>query len=635
MAAMDVADSKLAVAGARESLAWYAIPVVAILASYAIVLTGGFVWDDYYLIVNSPLVSGGASLVKHFSQPFSNNPLVEARSFYRPLTTLSYALDHRLWASWAGGFHLTNLLLHTAFALLLVAACRRAGASRPLASLLATLFALSPRLSESVAWISGRTDIAAGIGALAALLLYQSGPGAWARRFLAGLALLLGLLCKEVALVGAVALIPLIWLQAKRPPRLLRLAVELLPIGMAIVTYALLRSWAMGTSHDEVLAPYREATQVLLLASNAVARYTWMVLDPFQPNLQIGDVLAPSLLLSGIGTALLIGAAFVLWRWRGRLAAHPWIGVAIVLGATSMGLVSHLVYLNLNVVAADRFLYLPLAALAIGLAGVGERLWQRHRTRALLGAAVLISVFGLTTADRARTWAAELQLWRQAVAKSSPEQALPRIELGAALMRRGRFNEALADLNQVPKSRKALAAVNIAICLDKLGHRAAAIKTVEALLSLEPRRASAHMNLMLLYARDRRFEAARSVGQQMLTDFADRIDIPPLVAGINQAISELERLPAGAANDPIEQRVRRASLYDQLGALPEAQSLWRAIAFDPGADPRLRLRGAAYVALFGHPDLARETLGQLSNEAFATAEMPALRAAFESRFDDG
>jgi tetratricopeptide (TPR) repeat protein len=603
------------------------------MAAYAVVATGGFVWDDFFLIVNSPLVTGQGSWGEHFSQPFSNNPLQEARSFYRPLITLSYWLDHRLWGGWPGGFHLTNLALHIAFALLLFSLCRRAGAGRPVAAWLSTLFALSPRLSESVAWISGRTDIAAGILALGAVLLFKTGRGARWRRILSGLLVLLGLLCKEVAVAAAVALALYAWLQASKPRSVVRWCFELLPIALAVMAYVLLRAAVMRRSPDTSVVSGRDLGTALVLTFEAIARYGWMIVDPFQPRIQIGDSNHPSIPIAAVGAASIAAAVLFLWRYRNRVSAYG--GGAIALGLVSIALVLPAMPLDLNVIAADRFLYLPLAALALFLAGPAERLWHRRRFHFVLGATVLMAAFAVSTSIRARRWAAEIPLWREAVAQSSTDQPLPRIELSAALMRRGRYAEALNSLEEVAGSRKRAIAVNVATCLDKLGHRDAAIGMVAWVVGLQPRRVNARVNLMLLHARAGRFDVAGRMGRLLLADFPYRSDIPLLVDQVDRTMADLQALPVEAASDTADLKARRATLYDHLGALPEALSLWRAVALDRSADVELRLRGAAYVALFGRPEIARETLGQLSEQPFAVAQMPALRAAFDGRFDDG
>jgi protein O-mannosyl-transferase len=629
---MGVGDSTVIPEDTPGSRLWYSVPVVAIVAAYAAVVTGGFVWDDYYLIVNSPLVTTELPLTKHFTEPFSNNPLLEARLFYRPLITLSYRVDHCIWSGWPGGFHLTNLLLHSLFALLLALICRRGGVSRPVAALLATLSCLMPRLTESVAWISGRTDIAAGLGVLAVILLWDSSPSARARRLLAGGILFLALLCKEIAVVVPMALlVPSITLR-HRENRLSRLLAQTLPLWLAVAAYLALRVWAMGRATSVVAQFQRPVGQVLLLAGNAVTYYAWMLLNPFQPKMQIGDADNPSPLLGGIGVLIVAIAAVAMWKWRDRLNGQVRLALALAVGAVAF--VSHIIPLNLNIIAADRFLYLPMAAIAIAVAKVVDGFWRRRQRPSLVVAVTLVALFATVTAHRARAWTAELRLWRQALAESTPGQPLPRIELASALMRRSRFREALVYLEQVPSSKQSLAAVNIATCLDKLGLRGQAIALVEAVVRTEPRRLSAQINLMLLYARALRFEEARAAARRLMAEFADNLEVPPLVRQMERTMADLEALPAESASEGIPRRVERATLYSQLGALPEALSRWQPIAFDAQVGVDLHLKAASYIAMFGPPELARDTLSRLDGHFLDSGDISALRALFDSRFDD-
>jgi tetratricopeptide (TPR) repeat protein len=446
-------------------------------------------------------------------------------------------------------------------------------------------------------------------------------------------ALLLALLCKEVAVSFAPALVVLAWVQGRKPRSVWRLLSDVLPIVAAVLVYVALRSAAMSRASEDATPVSRQTIRMFVLALDAIARYAWMFLDSLHPNVQIGDASDPSLLLAAIGLVLLVVAILSVWRWHARLT--PLQNGALVFGAVSMGLVLPLMPLDLNIIAADRFLYLPLAALAIGMVGPAERLWQRHRLKTLLGGSLVVVGFGLSTSARAHAWSSEILLWREAVEKSTPEQSLARNELASVLMRRGRYSEALAYLQQVPKSKATLVAVNVATCLDKLGHRAVAIQNIEDLVRLEPRRKSARINLMLLYAQDQRFEAARAVGKRLLAEFKGHADVPAVFEQIDQVISEFEALSPEIEGEPVELRARRAVLFGRIGALPEAQARWGAIVFDSTADSVLRLKGASYLTLFGHPDIARQVIQRLSSEGFAVAQLPAFRAALEARFDEG
>jgi len=615
---------------------WWVLPIVGVLASYASVLTAGFVWDDYDLIVESPLITGHSSIAAHFSQPFWSNALVTSRSFYRPLISLSYSLDYRLWGAWAGGFHLTNVLLHLACTLLVAALCVRAGAGRPVACLLATAFALFPRLTESVAWVSGRTDPAAALGVLAAMLLYEPNDKNWHRNALAGACLLAALLCKEVALAGAMGLVLAAWFSTPQPRRPSRIALHLWPVWVAMLIYAALRISTMSKVLVGHIAHPRTPWTVLLLSTEAVARYAGMVLLPFRPRLQIGDIEQSRPLLSAVGVGLVIAAVLALGRFAKRRTRMEWM--ALGLGGTALALVAHIIPLDIKIVAADRFLYLPLAALAIAITSTIEKIWQLKPKVVLLASALILTSFGLATTVRARTWTNEIALWREEVAESSPGASLPRAELGVALMHRGRYDEALALLDQVRADQQSLVAINRATCLDKLGRRGEAIAVLEAFIRTQPTRARARINLMLMYARDLRFDDARVLGARLVAELDGRLDIQGLVSQIDQAAAEWGALPHESGAEPVATRARRAALFARIGALPEAQTLWAAVALDSRADSATRLRGATYLALFGRTDAARSVLDRLASAPDSSpglaAQVPTLRAALAARFDD-
>ena len=86
-------------------------------------------------------------------------------SNWHPLTWLSLQLDATLWSradsNGAGpfGFHLTNVVLHSANAVLLFLALQAATGVFGRSLAVALLFAVHPLRVESVAWVSERKDV--------------------------------------------------------------------------------------------------------------------------------------------------------------------------------------------------------------------------------------------------------------------------------------------------------------------------------------------------------------------------------------------------------------------------------------------------------------------------------------------
>ncbi len=80
-----------------------------------------------------------------------------------PLTWISHMLDWQLYRDWAGGHHLTNVLLHAATAVLLFLVLRQLTVRLWPSALAAALFAIHPLRVESVAWVTERKDVLSGL----------------------------------------------------------------------------------------------------------------------------------------------------------------------------------------------------------------------------------------------------------------------------------------------------------------------------------------------------------------------------------------------------------------------------------------------------------------------------------------
>lgn len=104
----------------------------------------------------------------------------EAGGFFRPLFTLSYLVEAKLWGANPFGYHLTNTLLHAAASLLVYHFTRKL-LSKPemfarkesgVPVIAGLLFLLHPSHTEAVAWIAGRADLLATVLCLASMLAF-------------------------------------------------------------------------------------------------------------------------------------------------------------------------------------------------------------------------------------------------------------------------------------------------------------------------------------------------------------------------------------------------------------------------------------------------------------------------------
>src|SRR5262249_27937218 len=136
--------------GARETLSLVGLGALFLglgLAAYSTALKTGFLADDYSLI--AAVRQRGV-----FSVWFGS-----LGGFVRPLVTLLYAVDLRLWGLHPLGFHITNILVHIVNAGLVALAAARllshleVEAPRSLPVFSGLVFLLLPSHTESVTWI--------------------------------------------------------------------------------------------------------------------------------------------------------------------------------------------------------------------------------------------------------------------------------------------------------------------------------------------------------------------------------------------------------------------------------------------------------------------------------------------------
>src|SRR5262249_54774559 len=147
-----------------ESLAIPALVVAATAVAFLPVLGNDLVgFDDRSTLVANAAYRGLSP--SHLAWMFTTFHM----GHYQPLSWLTYAIDWTIWGLRPVGFHLTNLALHAANALLVYALAIRVlrrgddergeRAVRLAAAAAALVFALHPLRVEAVAWATERRDV--------------------------------------------------------------------------------------------------------------------------------------------------------------------------------------------------------------------------------------------------------------------------------------------------------------------------------------------------------------------------------------------------------------------------------------------------------------------------------------------
>jgi hypothetical protein len=420
--------------GRSRDGAWRAGALGAALLAHGGSLFGGFVWDDLPLVRDNPRLAGG--LGQLLAGGFWTGAGAEAVPYFRPLTLLSYALDRALWGVQPFGYHLTNLGLHLVCVALVFAAARVLLRAPAWAGLAAALFGTLPRATQSVAWVSGRTDLLCAVFTLGAFTLYiRARRGGRIALELSPLCAALAMLAKETAFV-----LPLALAAAEAlclPARRRAWRPFAWHAGLAAALFAVRGAALRGL-------PGSASGDIPLVLASA-GHYAQMLLWPFAPSSQIGTR------ASGVGDP---------WSWAGVAAGVAWaaalalslhfarrdrvLAFGLAWTAVFLAPVLNIVALRMHVPAADHLLYLPHFGWVLVLVRLCARL-RRHARRVVRTVVVAgVACFALLSALRTLDWRDEETFWAAAAEEAAPDNPLPHHELAGLALAAGRVDEALA-----------------------------------------------------------------------------------------------------------------------------------------------------------------------------------------------
>lgn len=391
-------------------------------------LWGGLVWDDHYYATIFPIRFNSAESL------FLPTDLAGAiMVFYRPMVGLSYLLDYAFWDDNFAGFHATNILLHslTACSFLLIARRVLADASRALMA--ALLFALHPIHTESVCWISGRTDLIAAFFSLLALychIEYRNRHDK-AALFAACLFFAFGLFAKEIAFaMPLLALAYDILIAKHRRVHLSAFAGYLLVFAI----YAILRQMYLSQAPVQIsLKPFADIPLILF---SSIGFYSYKIILPFNLNLFIAEI-HPSFVFSAFG-ACVLALFFIFAKKQNAWSAFCLFGFIVTLAPSVFGSCTT----NLNPPFAERYLYLPSVFFCLALARMGfpaKRIWR------FICVTVMV-LFVFMTLHRVAVWRDELPIWQDTVKKTA--HWYPANELGRTMITRIGADAALTTLQQ-------------------------------------------------------------------------------------------------------------------------------------------------------------------------------------------
>ncbi len=406
--------------------------MLAALVAYANAIPNEFVWDDLTQVEHNPFIREPANALRAFQLSYwaaSSASPGAAPGHYRPLTTASYVLSWATTGDSPAGFRIVNLAFHAANALLVTLLALELGIGAPWTLVAGLVFALHPVNSEAVDWVVGRAELAATFGSLLCLWLLIRFPGRRRPAILAAGALLVGLLFKESA--ASAVLIVTAWEFAR---------------SVAI------RTAAIGVAHyDERFFVGVAGWQVALTMTRIVLQYGWLLVAPFnlRAHYDLVDFPVPNSLMDlaaltslAIVVSVIGAIAWGLYRRESTAIAAAWM-VA--------GLAPYLHIVPFRWLMAERFLYASTVGygllVALGADALRARLAPHISSvrLATMCAIAIAVVFVPRVVTRNAVWADEITFFSK-MTEQEPDLVGARVALSDALNRRGRFPEAMREI---------------------------------------------------------------------------------------------------------------------------------------------------------------------------------------------
>ncbi len=441
-------------------------------------------WDDDRQVTANPDIRdlSPQGIVRMFSSFYV--------SLYQPLTSLSWAIEYRLFGLNPRVYHTVNVLLHLANILLVYVLVRSLSQNVGISVVTAALFAVHPLQVEVAAWVSSRSILLSSLFYLGAMIAYIAYAKSGKLRYFAlGLVLFVpALLAKTTAATLPLVLLVIdLYLERKVSRRTI---CEKIPFFLLSVVFGCITMLARsGVSHVQDFALKYSLVQRICIVCYSCLWYVGKLVFPaglsvFYPFpgktngwLPVAFYLAP---------VLLIGLAVGIWyagRYRRLLA------FAALFMLTSLVLVVQIVPVS-ELMVCDRYAYLPCLGLFFLVGALGHRLGSRNPSwmRAMLVAAALVLIaFGGLTCRRIGVWRDSMTLWNDFLSKRQ-DIWVAYLNRGLAEYEAGDRKAAIADFGATlrlnPKADKALN--NRAAAYAALGDRPAALRDFDEAIRLNP-----------------------------------------------------------------------------------------------------------------------------------------------------
>ncbi len=493
--------NKTAIIPQKQKLIVYIFLAIITFAGYWQVHQFEFInFDDNVYVSENVVVQSGLTK-EGFFWAFSTKYF----GLWNPLVWLSFMADYQFYGLNAGGYHVTNLILHILSTLLLFRLFSTMTGEIWKSAFVAAFFALHPLHVESVAWVSERKDVLSAFFWMLTLCLYvfYTEKQSIKRYLLIVFSFVLALLSKPMVVTLPLIMILLDYWPLKRFENQNRLSDtivwqlrEKLPF---IVLSAVLIAFTLYVPNEQ--QAFEKSFSVMSRLANApVAFVTYLVKTfwphnmaifyPFPSHIPAWQIVGSVLLIITMTAAVMVTVKrlphlFVGWFWF-------IITIAPVIGILQIG----------DFAMADRYHYLPSIGIGVMLAWGIPHVIKREVLRKYIllpVALVFLASLAFLAWQQCAYWRNNIELWNHAI-QATQDNYMAHNNLASDLLEKGETEKAMhhyhkaIDINHYPA-----AYYNIGIIYYRLEQYQQSIDYFKKAIHEKADYAAAYFNLGIIY----------------------------------------------------------------------------------------------------------------------------------------
>ena len=559
--------------------------LLLMLTVYYSVLHADFVhWDDDLLVFDNPAVRtiNFWTLKQIFT---TYDP-----ELYIPLTLFTYQINSLMGGLDPFSFHVTNVILHAASAIILSGITLILTRKQSIAVVVGLLFAMHPLHSEAVSWISARKDVLAMMFFLLSILWYLLSQDRDKKRwyYYSLVFFLCALLSKVIVITLPVILILLDWQRGKELRfAILRNKVPYFALSIIFGIIALIGKAGQAT----VTTPY----ETFVMAFRSTVFYLQKIVAPFHlsviyPQSGVISFFSPLFLISAL---LVVGISIVVFvlRKKCRMLLVAWLFFLITLAPTyplyRKGFEGGDVYF-----ASDRYVYIPSIAIILLLVVGLYHLMQKWRHGFVVVSAAIIIACSWLSYKQALIWSNSEALFTNAITLYPTAQAA-RNNLGKAYYIQGKLDEAEQQFLEAISVRPlASTYANLASLYRRKGDLSKAFSTYQTALQIDPADRDVYFGLGILFARTGQIDEAELAYTKAIAlrpqDASSHMNLGALYIQKGDVNAAIEQYLLALKYDPfyVSAYFNLGMAYKKIGRIQDAREAFaHALQYDPSMQP--------------------------------------------------